>query len=321
MEKENREKSRLGIILNDYFVACCIVLLMVVTMICQPRFLSMSNLANLIRQLGPLSLVSLGMTFVIFAGYLDLSVAGTISLVAVVTVSLIEPLGQIGAILAGLLIGAAAGALIGVIVLFVGADRKSEALFISYGMGMAYGSLALIYSGGVTQKLEAGLPIFEAIGKGGWGIVSVSLLIFLVSLVVLQILQSRTYIGRSIMLSGGNPVASRLSGIPVNAVIVLIYTLSGLMAAIGSIVLFSRVTTASPVIGKTYETNAITAVLIGGTSLKGGSGSVMRTVLGVVLISLMSNCMNLLEISTYMQGVVRGVVLILAIWLDGRKRI
>ena len=320
MEKEHSVKNRLGVLLNDYFVACCIVLLMVITMICQPRFLSMSNLANLIRQLGPLSLVSLGMTFVIFAGYLDLSVAGTISLVAVVTVSLIEPLGQTGAILTGLVIGAAAGALIGIVILFVGADRKSEALFISYGMGMAYGALALMYSGGVTQKLASGLPVFEAIGKGGWGVVSVSLLIFLASLLVLPILQNKTYIGRSIMLSGGNPVAARLSGIPVNSVIVLIYTLSGLMAAIGSIVLFSRVTTASPVIGKSYETNAITAVLIGGTSLKGGSGSVMRTVLGVVLISLMSNCMNLLEISTYMQGVVRGVVLILAIWLDSRKR-
>lgn len=320
MNEKRTPGAILRSLLSNYFVGCCIILLIIVTIIREPRFLSVENLINIVRQLGPLSLVSLGMTFVILAGYLDLSVAGTISLSAVITVSLIEPLGQVGAILVGLLVGTVAGALIGLVVLLVGANRKSEALFISYGMGMAYGALALIYSGGVTQKLPAGLKVFEAIGKGGWGIVSVSLLIFVFCLVILQILQSKTYIGRSVMLAGGNPVASRLTGIPVSTVVVLIYTLSGLMAAIGGVVLFSRVTTASPVIGKTYETNAITAVLIGGTSLKGGSGSVLRTLLGVVLISLMSNCMNLLGISTYMQSVVRGLVLILAIWLDSKKK-
>ncbi|MCD2493032.1 ABC transporter permease [Lacrimispora sp. NSJ-141] len=319
MKKELNLKNAFFSFIKNYFVGFCIILLVVITMIYQPRFLSASNLLNIIRQLGPLSIVSLGMSFVIFAGYLDLSVAGTISLVAVVTVSLIEPLGQMGAILAGIVIGTAAGALIGAVVLVVGANRKSEALFISYGMGMAYSALALMYSGGVTQKLGENQKIFEVIGKGGWGILSVSLVIFIVCLIILQILQSMTYIGRSVMLAGGNPVASRLSGIPVNAVVVLVYTLSGLLASIGSVVLVSRVTTASPVIGKTYETNAITAVLIGGTSLKGGNGSVMRTVLGVVLISLMSNCMNLLGISSYMQSVVRGLVLILAIWLDSKR--
>ncbi len=319
MNKERSLKIVLRSVLSNYFVGVCILLLVAITIMREPRFLGRDNLINIVRQLGPLSLVSLGMTFVILAGYLDLSVAGTISLVAVVTVSMIDTLGQIGAIFLGLLIGTAAGALIGLVVLLVGANRKSEALFISYGMGMVYGALALMYSGGVTQKLPAGLNVLEAIGKGGWGIVSVSLLIFIVCLILLQLLQSKTYIGRSIMLAGGNPIASKLSGIPVNITVILIYTLSGLMAAFGSVVLFSRVTTASPVIGKTYETNAITAVLIGGTSLKGGYGSVLRTVLGVVLISLMSNCMNLLGISTYMQSIVRGVVLIVTIWLDSKK--
>jgi ribose transport system permease protein len=93
------------------------------------------------------------------------------------------------------------------------------------------------------------------------------------------------------------------------------------MSAIGAVVLFSRITTAAPIIGKGYETNAILSVVVGGTTLKGGKGSVLRTVLGVLLITLMSNCMNLLGVSPYMQVVLKGAILVVAIWLDNRKEL
>ena len=112
--------------------------------------------------------------------------------------------------------------------------------------------------------------------------------------------------------------ASELAAIPVKRRVTLIFMLSGIFAALGAIVLFSRITTASPLLGANYDTNAILAVVVGGTSLVGGRGSVIRTMLGVML-TLLANCLNLLGVSTYMQAICKGLVLIVAIWLDRRR--
>ena len=311
-------------VLTEYLVLVAIVLLVLVTVIVEPNFLTSANLTNILRQFGPLSLVSLGMTLVIIGGFIDLSVAGIISLVAVVTVSLIDRVGQVNALLIGTLLGAALGSLNSLVLLTCGATTQAKALFITFGMSSVYSAVALIYTDGSTLHMSwLTLPqtIFSAIGSGTLGILSISFLVFLVCLAVLHIFQTRTYAGRSIGYTGGNMVAAELSGIPVKRSIVLIYTISGLMAAIGSVVLFSRVTTAAPIIGKGYETNAILSVVVGGTSLKGGKGSVLRTTLGVMLVTLLSNCMNLLGVSPYMQVVLKGAILVAAIWLDNRKEL
>ncbi len=310
--------------LNENLVLIAIVILVVITAILEPKFVTGDNLTNIMRQFGPLSLVALGMTFVIIGGFIDLSIAGMISLVAVVTVYLIEPLGQFPALIIGVCLGAAMGLLNSLILIIFGAMTQAEALFITYAMSLFYGALALLSVDGSTQHMswiKRDISVFKAIGSGSIGFVSVSFLIFLVSLIVLHIFQTRTYMGRAISLTGGNKVAAELSGIPVKKSIMLIYTISGLMTAIGSIVLFSRVTTASPVLGLNYETNTILAVVVGGTSLKGGKGSVIRTMLGVALITLMSNCLNLLGVSTFTQTIMKGAILVIAIWLDNRKEL
>ena len=317
-------KKRLDIekFLLNYLVLIAIVLLVIITIIVEPKFLSGENLTNIMRQFGPLSFVSLGMTFVIIGGFIDLSVAGIISLVAVVTVSLIDPLGQVNALIIGIALGALLGFLNSVVLITAGALTQAEALFITYGMSAVYSAIALIYTDGATQHmswLETPQTVFSAIGSGTVGILSVSFLIFLVLLGALWVFHNKTYNGRAISYTGGNKVAAELSGIPIKRSVVLIYTICGFMSAIGAVVLFSRITTAAPVIGKNYETNAILSVVVGGTTLKGGKGSVLRTVLGVLLITLMSNCMNLLGVSSYMQVVLKGAILVLAIWLDNRK--
>lgn len=322
MGGENRLSKSLLSWSREYLVLIAIVVLVIITIVIEPKFLSGANLTNIMRQFGPLSLVSLGMTFVIIGGFIDLSVAGIISLVAVCTVVLIDPLGQWGALLAGLMMGAAMGYLNSLLILGCGAMTSAEALFITYGMSTVYSALALIAVGGATQRLSrvsGSISVFEAIGQGGVGFLSVSFLIFLGCLAALYVFQSRTYLGRAICLTGGNKTAARLAGVPVGRSIRLIYTISGAMAALGAIVLLSRVTTAGPGVGRNYETNAILAVVVGGTTLKGGKGSVLRTVLGVLLVTLLSNCMNLLGVSTYMQSVLKGAILIVAIWLDNIK--
>ena len=308
--------------LLNYLVLVAIVLLVIITIIVEPKFLSGENLTNIMRQFGPLSFVSLGMTFVIIGGFIDLSVAGIISLVAVVTVSLIDPLGQVPALIIGIALGAFLGFLNSMVLISAGALTQAEALFITYGMSAVYSAVALIYTDGATQHmswLTGDQSVFTAIGSGTVGIVSVSFLIFLVSLGALWVFHNKTYNGRAISYTGGNKVAAELSGIPIKRSVILIYTICGLMSAIGAVVLFSRITTAAPIIGKGYGTNAILSVVVGGTTLKGGKGSVLRTVLGVLLITLMSNCMNLLGVSPYMQVVLKGAILVVAIWLDNRK--
>jgi ribose transport system permease protein len=315
-------KATIQTIFKEYLLLI-IALLVSVTAIVEPRFLAGGNLTNIMRQFGPLIMVALGMTFVIIGGFIDLSVAGIMSLVAVVTLSLINPFGQIPALIIGLGIGMVCGFLNSISVLSSGGLSQAEALFITYGMGMIYGAIALIYTGGSTKHMsyiESDYSLFTAIGSGNIGFLSVSFVIFLICLLVLYTLQNKTYIGRCMFLTGGNKTASKLCGIPINHSIIFIYTVSGLMTAIGALVLFSRVTTASPVIGRGYEINAILAVVVGGTSLTGGRGSVFRTVLGVVLVILLSNCMNLLGVSVYMQYMLKGAILVVAIWLDSRRQ-
>ncbi len=309
---------------KDYLVLVAILLIIALTVIVEPNFMTTANLTNIMRQFGPLVMVSLGMTFVILGGFIDLSVAGTISLVAVVTITMIERVGQIPAIFIGLGVGILCGYLNSLLVLSSGATTQAEALFITFGMSTVFSALALLYSGGSTQHMRSltrDTSIIESLGQGSVGFFSVSFLVFLACLLVLWIFQSKTRMGRAICLTGGNKTAAYLCGVPVNRSIMLIYTISGLMAAISAIILFSRITTASPVIGAGYETNAILAVVVGGTSLKGGKGSVLRTVMGVLLVILMSNCLNLLGVTPYLQVVLKGFILVVAIWLDNRTQL
>jgi ribose transport system permease protein len=310
--------------LRDYLVLVMIAVLVVITAAVEPKFLSPANLVNIMRQFGPLIMVSLGMTFVIIGGFIDLSVAGTINLVAVVTISLIQPLGQVPALIVGLALGAVCGLLNAVVILSSGALTQAEALFLTFGMSTVFSALALLYSGGATMHfwdIAASKAVFETIGGGNLGPLSVSFVIFLCCLGALWVFQEKTVEGRAIRLTGGNMTAARLAGINVSRSLVLIYTLCGFMTGVGAIVLFSRITTAAPVIGAGYETNAILAVVVGGTTLKGGKGSVLRTVMGVLLVTLMSNCLDLLNVSTYLQVAVKGAILVFAIWLDNRKQV
>ena len=309
--------------MRSYLLVVLIAALVIGTAIFEPRFLSGMNLINLMRQFGPLIMVALGMNFVIMGGFIDLSVAGIINLVAVVTISLIQIVGQVPALILGLAIGAACGALNSAVILSSGALTQAEALFMTFGMSTVYSALALLYSHGSTMHfwdINKSKSLFQAIGAGKVGPVSISFLIFLALLALLWLFQTKTTEGRAIRLTGGNKIAAELVGIRIRRSIVVIYTLCGLMAGVGAIVLFSRITTAAPVIGAGFETNAILAVVVGGTTLKGGNGSVLRTVMGVLLIILMSNCLNLLGVSPYLQVVAKGAILVFAIWLDNRKQ-
>jgi ribose transport system permease protein len=327
VNKKLTKRSAVSLIRNN-LIAIGILALIIATTVIEPRFFTNENIQNIIRQFGTLIFVALGMTFIIMGGFIDLSVSGIISLVVVVTVTLIDPIGQVNAIIVGILIGLACGLLNSFLILTSGALTLAESLFLTYGLGLVYAALALIYTKGVTQFLNystTSYSIFTSIGRGSIGPVSISFLLFLACLLVLFIIERRTHIGRSIVLMGENVVASRLAGVPISRTVVFIYAVSGIMTAIGAIVLVSRVYLASPVIGGAvgggYETQAILAVVVGGTALKGGRGSVLWTVIGTVVLILLNNALNLIGVSTYIQYMLRGAILMLAIWLDNKKQI
>jgi ribose transport system permease protein len=310
-------------VLKDNPIFIAIGILVVATSLIEPKFLTSGNFDNIVRQFGTLIFAALGMTFVIMAGFIDLSIGGIISLVAVVTVTLIDTVGQGPAILIGISIGLGCGLLNSILIITSGALTQAESLFITFGMSLVYGAVALMYVQGITQFLnyaESDIGIFQTINAGSVGFLSVSAVMFLVALLILTIIERRTYMGRAVVLTGGNKVAARLAGVPISRTIVMIYGISGAMSAIGAVVLVSRVTLADPTMGTPYMTQAILAVVVGGTALLGGRGSVLWTVLGAFLLILLNNCLNLLGVSSYVQFMLWGVVLIAVIWLDAAKQ-
>jgi len=326
---ERKQLGKVGDFVMEYLVLFAIVALIIITAIVEPRFLSAQNLLNLMRQFGPLSFVALGMTFIILGGFIDLSIPGMISLISMTTLGLVEgvgilpAIGEVPAMIVGLFLGTLLGVINGTVLVVSGANTQAKALFITFGMSQIYRSIALQYTGGFPMNwgnlFENPMTVTRSIASGTVGPISYSFIMFVVLLVALYVFQTKTFRGRSITYMGGNIVAAELGGIPVKRTMIFIYGLCGLMVAIGSIVLFSRVSVTVPTVGTFFERDAILSVVVGGTSLVGGRGSVLRTFMGVSLVILLSNCLNLLDVQTHAQEVVRGTVLVVAIWLDHRR--
>lgn len=315
-------EKKVGRFLLDHMLVVILVLLAVVTVIVEPNFLSIGNITSIMRRFGAPAFVALGLTFAIICGFIDLSIPGLVNFSAVLSIYLINPLGQVGALVVTLLFGLTAGLINGLLITRSGGTTQAEGLFITFGMSQVWSAAAMLLSQGKTQQLRWSVrdySLFTFLGSYKIGFVPIAVVIFILALILLNFFQKKTYAGRCMCLVGGNKTAARLSGIHVDKTIVSAFVISGLMTVVGAVMLMSRVTTASPTVGVGYDINAILAVVVGGTSLAGGKGNVFGTMLGVLLVTLLANCMNLLGVSTHMQNVMNGAVLLLAIWADGRK--
>lgn len=321
-EKENWMRKLAAVIKSNPIMAAILILL-VITYIVEPNLASIQNLKNIISQLGPLALMSLTTTLVLICGFRDLSAPGIINLSAYITMMLIEPCGQVLSIILGLGFGAVIGWINSKIILSSGATKPSETLFITYGLQAVYNSIALIIGGAINIQMadiSRNTSIYKAIGVGRVGIFTVPSVIFLAAMVLLHIFYSRTYWGRTISLTGGNRIAATMAGVPTKKAITLVFTLSGVMCALVGIVLFSRIERVQYGIGTGYDFQSLLSVVIGGTSMRGGHGSIGGTFVGVLFITLLSNCLDLLGVNTYLKSAVTGVTLIIALWLDIRKQ-
>ncbi|MDE2572642.1 MAG: ABC transporter permease [bacterium] len=309
-----------------------IVFLALVTTFTHGAFLDPGNLVNVLRQITYNAVLAAGQTFVIVTAGIDLSVGSLVSLCGVVMAMAANALPFHGIVLVGvvLLIGAAVGAIAGYI---------NALPVVRLGLPPFITTLAMmLMARGLAYKLSHGRPIalnsdaFNTIGIGftlrGLGHllqmpgIPVAVLWMAVVLIVSGIVLARTRFGRYVYAIGGNPEAARLAGIPTRGVVTAVYVISGICAAIASLLLMARFQSGSPQTGYGFELTVIAAVVVGGTSLFGGSGTIAGTFIGALLIGVLNNVMNLANVESYTQDIALGAVILLALILDQlRKRI
>ena len=275
-----------------------------------PNFWSTTNLTNVSRQISILALISIGQTFAILSAGIDLSVGSLLAFVSVVGAQQMLNFGLWGGIAAGILAGALAGLVNG----FLIAKAKLPAFITTLGMLIAARGLALTLSGGLPV---VGLPHkFLFLGAGAIAGIPLPAVIAAVAFVIGHIILSRTRFGRYVYAMGSNEEAAILSGINVVGYKILVYVLSGTCAGIAGIVLTSRVISGQPTLGEVQELYSIAAVVIGGGKITGGVGSIGRTLMGVLVLGVLANGLNLIQVSSYVQNIVIGAIIILAVYVD-----
>ncbi|MCC3663618.1 ABC transporter permease subunit [Staphylococcus haemolyticus] len=293
-----------------------LILLIIVVSILNPSFLDLSNLLNLLRQISINGLIAFGMTFIILTGGIDLSVGSILALssafIALMITSGVDP---IIALIIGVLIGFVLGAVNGLLV-----TKGNMAPFIATLATMTiFRGLTLVITDGNPITNLGDSYLFQLFGKGYFIGIPVPAVIMIIVFVILLIILQKTTFGRHTYAIGGNEVAAKISGIKVNKIKILIYGISGLMSALAGGILTSRLNSAQPTAGTSYELDAIAAVVLGGTSLTGGKGRIVGTLIGVLIIGVLNNGLNLLGVSSFYQQVVKGVVILIAVLIDRKK--
>jgi ribose transport system permease protein len=288
-------------------------------------FFTTGNGLTVLRQIADNLCLSLGMTLVILTAGIDLSVGSVLAFSGMIAAWLIKSglnlpwLGvhlqftMSGAILGALLVGAAMGAVNGIVI----TRLKVPPFIATLGMLSAGRSLTNLWANGFPiTSLGAG---FTQLGNGHFLGVSIPVWIAGVLSAVFILVTRRTRFGRHVYAVGGNERAALLSGLPVARITFLVYVIAGLLSAVAGIISIARLDTADPNAGVGYELDSIAAVVIGGTSLSGGRGSILGTILGCLMIGILNNSLTILGVSPYFQGLVKGMVIVIAVALDRRN--
>ncbi len=289
-----------------------------------PNFLKADNLRNIANQIAIMAIMAIGMTMVIIAGGIDLSVGSLVAMSAVAATWLIrEAAGAESATAAGLVLCCLAAivacGLLGLVNGWLVTWGQLPAFLATLGMMQAVSGLAFRLSQG--QSIYHLPDTFVWLGRGAdLGGIPNTVLLMLILYVAAHLVMTQTTLGRYIYAVGGNPEAARLSGVPVGSVLLLTYVVSAMLAGLGGVVLASQLKSGSPTYGQMYELYVIAAAVIGGTSLSGGEGKIFGTLIGALVIAVVQNGMNLLGIESYSQRVVLGVVILLAMLLDRLKK-
>jgi len=301
-------KENLGILIG-FFTLCVIVALL------NDRFLSRGNILNVLRQLFSNCNLALGMCLVIITGGVDLSVGAIMALSGTLCAGTIAA-GQLPipvAILMGLAIGVLVGFLNGTIT----AKINIAPFIVTMATQQICRGLVYVYADGLPIRCDN--PPFNFLGNGYIGEIPITILYSLFFVIVIWLVLSKSQLGRWIYAVGGNKNAARFSGINVDKVLMIVYSISGFLAAFAGIIYCARMYSGQPTLGTGDETDAIAAVVLGGTSFSGGIGKIGGVVIGILIIAVLSNALNLLGINSFWQLVAKGVVILLAVCVDNIK--
>jgi ribose transport system permease protein len=299
--------------INKYGLLAGFILLLIIMSLTSPVFLTEVNLINILRQVTVVGVIAVGMTFAIISAGIDLSVGAILAFAGVVMVSM-QSEGAFFAISVAILAGITCG--------------LANGVAISIGMVQPFivtlASMTIIR--GITLIMSDGQPItltnstLLGIGKSYIGPIPVLVVIFAIVIFLGWLLLSKMKFGRHTFAIGSSENASKLAGIKINKLKILIYTLSGGLAALAGVLLTSRLSSASPIAGMGYELEAIAAVAIGGAKLTGGTGTMGGTLLGVLIVGVISNGLVLLDVNAYVQQVIKGLIIFGAVLIASRKK-
>jgi ribose transport system permease protein len=306
----SKTRRSLEVLIMPLFLA---FLAMIFTLI-EPRFLTGSNLSNLLRQSAILALAAFAQTLVIVSGGIDLSTGANAALVTMITAMVSKAYGIPLGFSAGLLLGSFLGLINGVLVAYF----NIPPFIATVGMFIYARSFAWYIGGGLPIELMP--PGYEFLGSGYIVGIPMSIIVVLAFLPIVHFLLSNTQFGRYLYAIGGNENASHLSGVRVKRYRMLAYVLSGFLAGVTGLVLTSRVISGQPGIATGLEFQAIAAVAIGGVSLGGGEGNVFRAMIGTLIMSTISNGLNLANVSSYYQQIALGIIMVLAVAIDNIQR-
>jgi ribose/xylose/arabinose/galactoside ABC-type transport system permease subunit len=301
-------------LLSKYGIYFAFLLMVVLFSLLNNSFLTPRNVINLLRQITFNSVLAMGMTMVIITGGIDLSVGSIVALAGVVTASLIRANSQILPVPLAVFIGLALGTFCGFVNGFI-ITRGKLAPFITTLVMMTAAR-------GVAQLLTQGKPVtglaksFLFIGAGDFAYIPIPVYILVFITALSYFILNNTRTGRYIYAVGGNEQAAHASGLKVSRTKCFVYSFSGLMAGIVGIILGARLNSATPIVGQGYEMNAIAAAVIGGTSLDGGRGKVIGTLIGGLIIGTISNGLDILNVSAYWQQIIKALIILGAVLLD-----
>lgn len=292
-----------------------LIILVVAVSFVQPDFIDSRNVLNLMRQATPNAIIALGMTCVILTGGIDLSVGSVLAITGAIAASLIgSNYDAFIAIAAALAMGVILGSASGIIATY-GRVQPFVATLVT--MSMLRGA-TLVFSNGqpINTGFGGSADVFAFIGTGYIGFLPFPILLAVMLFIIGGILLTATRLGRYVYALGGNETVTRLAGVNVNRVKISVYALCGFTAAVAAIIETSRLGSAQPTAGIGYELDAIAAVVVGGTSLSGGRGTLFGTLIGALIIGVLNNALNILEVSSYYQQIAKGAVILLAVLAD-----
>src|SRR5699024_3200569 len=293
-----------------------LILIMIILGVLSSSFFTLDNILNLLRQVSINDLIDFGMTFVILTAGIDLCARSLLSLRSTLTAVLVTSgMDPLLAVFLGLLIGFLLGAINGFII-----TKGKVAPFIATLATMTiFRGATLVYTDGKPVTGLSDSFTFEMIGRGYVMGVPFPAIIMIIAFFILFFILHKTVFGRQVYAIGGNEEAATLSGIKADRIKIWVYSLTGMLSVLAGIILTSRLNSAQPTAGNMYELDAIAAVVIGGTSLMGGRGRIVGTLIGALIMGVIDNGLNLLNVSSFYQQIVKGGVILLAVLADRRS--